>query len=202
MSDPISTLKAVALVIALSHPRPWYPADYEQRESPAGYERRVGVLVEAAVRVGAEPVRTWRWNRNAAIAAILAHWRDESKFAYEVHGGWKHPIWHQDHGRARCLGQHQVSGIVRRAEWRTLAGIDLAASMRCARVTLRTLGVMRARCAPRGPTNDGVIAMFSAMWGKGCTHTSAGRRKAHLFGLYYRALQRKAPVPVWRAPAR
>jgi hypothetical protein len=197
----IAVLKAAALAVALSHPRPWYPSTYEQRESPARYERRVGVLVEAAVRVGGNPPTNWRWSRNALIAGILAHWRDESKFAYEVHGGWRHPVWHQDHGRARCLGQHQASGVMPRARWRKLAGVDLAASMRCARATAEALARMRPSCAPHGMTNDGIIALFSAMWGRGCEHTSAGQRKAHLFGRYFRALQKNAPAPYWR-PAR
>jgi hypothetical protein len=77
-------------------------------------------------------------------AAVLETMYGESKLDAIIHAGGKHPVWTQDHGRARCLSQLHKSGQV--PEWATLAGIDFDATKRCAAATIRVLRSSAWKC--------------------------------------------------------
>jgi hypothetical protein len=107
--------------------------------------------------------------------------RGESLFDVRVHAGEKHPVWTQDDGKAMCLGQIHVSGIVPESEWRTLAGTDLAATRRCARATMRLLIAHQRHCDARTkvPTPQAIARVF-ASYGTGgqCTPTKRSLERA------------------------
>lgn len=186
--------------VALSQPHAWYAPGTDSpgaRESVAEYEARIGLAIQALTRattyrrkdgrLGVAPP-TWRWGRKVLETAVLAHWYEESRFAYEVHAGIDHPVWTQDVGRARCLGQLHA-GPVPPQDWLKLAGLDEAATERCALWTARTLTRMALYCGRDKPVTNVLLGMFSAMGGAGCAPTVAGRAKLARFAKMWRAIR-------------
>jgi hypothetical protein len=99
---------------------------------------------------------------------------------YYVHAGLESPIGHQDHGKARCLGQiHTWPGnphLPTQADHQALAGLDRAATTRCAETMLRYLWGHARRCirlqrpAARRwtePLADYEVALIAAAYGSG-----------------------------------
>lgn len=84
---------------------------------------------------------------NTAITLTIFKWESGS-FDYHVHGGEKSPIGHQDHGKARCLGQIQQNDM-NEAEWMALAGRDKASTSRCVIKTQEILRYHAERCKLR-----------------------------------------------------
>lgn len=79
----------------------------------------------------------------AATARVV--WQEESALSVRVHMG-ELGRWGSDRGRAKCLGQLHVSGIVPREQWERLAGTDPDSTRRCARATMRVLSAMGRYC--------------------------------------------------------
>ena len=69
--------------------------------------------------------------------AVLVLWHSESKFDPLIHAGEPHPLWHQDHGRARCGLQVHRSRLI--PDWDAITGTHLAATRRCVAAGLRVL---------------------------------------------------------------
>jgi len=200
------TLEHRLLHAALKQPRPWYKPGSDADgalESSDDYVRRVATSVRALsdVTLGYDSkgrARTvppdWRWGRKTLVAAVLAHWYEESRFALEVHAGTKHPVWTQDVGKAKCLGQLQV-GLVPTHEWERLAGIDYESSKRCAIWTARALTRMALHCGRRKSNfQDILFPMFNGLTGLGCKPTVSGRDKVERFLTIWKAMER-APAP-------
>jgi len=197
---PPQTLEQRLFTVASAQPRPWYPVGITSPgalETREQYEARVElatrVLARATLRRldnGAYEVvpREWRWGRTALVVAVLAHWYEESRFAYEVHAGIKHPLFDQDSGGARCFGQLH-SGPVPATEWAQLAGLDEAATERCVVWTARVLTRMARHCSKSRAAD--LLPMFSAMGGRGCAPTAAGRAKSARFAKMRREIERR-----------
>jgi hypothetical protein len=168
-------------------------------ESDVQYRDRIAVIVRAVAEATAVPRKdgtyavvppTWRWHRTTLAAAVLTHFYEESRFALEVHAGEEHPVWTQDDGRARCLGQLHA-GFVPSHNWQELAGLDLDATKRCVLWTARALTRMALYCSPKKVrrVEDILLPMFSGMSGNGCGVTVSGRRKVAMFSKVWREME-------------
>lgn len=81
------------------------------------------------------------------LAVTVLQGNESGGFDKRVHAGEEHPIWTQDKGLARCLGQlHETkddkgnpAGPVPRSTWEKLAGLGLESTELCARVTTQVL---------------------------------------------------------------
>lgn len=205
-ASPPRTLEEKLRAAALAQPRAWYAADVESpgaHETQAAYEARITLAVHALSKATIHERKdgtyavvppNWWWHRKTLVVAVLAHWYEESRLAYEIHAGIDHPVWTQDLGRARCLGQLHV-GLVPANEWAALAGLDEEATERCALWTARALTRMALYCGKgrRGADkiDDVLLPMFSAMGGNGCSPTVSGRAKLARFGKMWREVQRR-----------
>ncbi len=152
------------LAAALSLPAPWTKTPVE---TPEQYQARLDTIAKA-IAIEAP-------NKLTAVT-VLVVWYDESRFDRRIHAGEEHPIWTQDVGRARCLGQLHVSGLVPRAQWERLVGLDIDATRRCARATVRVLLAQRRLCRARGTPG---LAQTLAAYASGVTcRPDARSRKA------------------------
>jgi hypothetical protein len=174
------TLAEILLSIALSLPAPWYRPGHNP-ETVDEYRTRMEA-VSQAIALEAEAAEGWRWDATSLAAATLVTWYAESRFALEVHNGSGKSRFGEDEGRARCFGQLHATGLVPRAEWRQLTGVDLEATRRCARATMRVLTSTANRCGmkeKRPNDMDAVARMIAAyMSGKGCAPTKASTSRA------------------------
>ncbi len=195
------TLAKLLLLAAQALAPPWYAGDTNP-ETPEAYQKRLVVITES-VSKGTEfhvkpgkllPVSPygWRGGRKLLAAAELANMYEESKFALEVHAGTDHPVWTQDRGMARCLSQLWATGLVQTHEWELLAGTSPEATLRCSQATVRVLASLQRYCVPHGSkpdTREALVATFSALSGKGCAPTKAGRRKYATFAKIWRIIR-------------
>lgn len=100
------------------------------KEDPEAYSARMLVISKAVL------AQRFTWNRSTKDlhAMVLAVWINETNLAVDVHQGLPGKFG-SDGGRAKCLGQIHQNGRMTRAEWVSLAGIDLEATTRCAAET-------------------------------------------------------------------
>jgi hypothetical protein len=133
-------LKAALLSAALSLPPPWYPPG-ENPETLEQYRARVDVIA-SAISTEANQAPGWGWGSRALAFAALTIMYNESGFALSVHTGEKLG----DRGRASCLGQVHMSGMVPKHEWARLTGVDTESTRRCARATIRYLVAQHRGC--------------------------------------------------------
>ena len=120
-------------LVAMIHRIPHGVKRPEQRETALQRQRRIRIIARAVVDVS-EKERGWL-PRKVATAAIYTLWYYESRFDREVHAGGL-SRWGSDTAKARCMGQLHVSKRLPTDEWKALAGIDYAATRRCAVATL------------------------------------------------------------------
>lgn len=202
---PKRSLEERLFEAAKSQPRAWYApgstaigAHETQEEYEARLALATGALARATVHEREDGTHavvppTWWYGRKALVVSVLSHWYEESRLAYEIHAGLEHPVWHQDKGRARCMGQLHV-GLVPQQDWEGLAGLDEEATERCALWTARALTRMALYCGRgrRGADRlqDVLVPMFSAMGGGGCAPTVAGRAKAARFAKLWHEMHR------------
>ncbi len=200
------TLEQKLYDAALAQPRAWYAPGADTpgaHETDEAYQRRIA-LATRSIALATTRERddgthvvippNWFWHRRVLVVAVLAHWYEESRLAYEIHAGIEHPVWHQDKGLARCLGQLHV-GLVPKREWQVLAGLDEQSTKLCALWTARALTRMALHCG-KGKRNadkveDLLLPMFSAMGGGGCSPTASGRAKLARFAKLWSEIQRR-----------
>jgi hypothetical protein len=153
----MNDLKAALLSVALGLPSPWYPPG-QNPETKEQYRARVEVIAEA-VAIEAADARGWTWGTRALAMAALTLMYNESRFKLPVHSG----DLLGDRGRASCLGQIHVSGLVPKSEWLELTGVDLASTRRCARATIRLLVVQYRSCGlhRRAMSVDAMASVFA-----------------------------------------
>jgi hypothetical protein len=160
------TLSEILLAIVLSLPAPWYKQG-KNPETPSAYQSRLETIAKA-IAMEAEAAEDWRWDANSLAAATLVIWYGESRFALEVHNGSGQSRYGEDDGRARCFGQLHQTGLVPRPEWESLTGIDLEATRRCARATMRVLSVQGRRCGMQvDKPNMWAVARMVSAYGSG-----------------------------------
>lgn len=173
------TLAEILLSIALSLPAPWYWPGHNP-ETADEYRARLESISQA-IAVEAHAAEGWRWDATSLAAATLVVWYAESRFALEVHNGSGRSRHGEDDGRARCFGQLHQTGYVPKAEWDTLTGVDLEATRRCARATMRVLTAQGNRCGMKeNEPNMWAVARMVAgyMTGKACAPTKASTARA------------------------
>jgi len=113
------------------------------------------------------------WTGSELAMALLILIAEETKLDKRIHEGTGHPVWHEDHGRSKCLGQVQASGLVPRQIWATLTGSDDDATLRCAEATATVWVSMAKQCGvwySQRASRAGVAATFMAYGSGGsCT---------------------------------
>lgn len=163
----LASLLAFALATEPVHYGATPPETQEQRAQRLELIASVDVEVAHSDLAGFDP-------RDSA-ALLLAIQIHESKLDYYVHAGLDSPIGHQDHGKARCLGQiHTWPGnphLPTAQDHRALAGLDRAATTRCASTMLKYLWGHARRCVKRAnwdaPLTDREVALIAAAYGTG-----------------------------------
>jgi hypothetical protein len=192
------TLPEILLSIALSLPAPWYPPG-RNPETADEYRTRMDAISQA-IAVEAEAAEGWRWDATSLAAVTLVTWYAESRFALEVHNGSGQSRFGEDQGRARCFGQLHQTGLVPKPEWQTLTGVDLEATRRCARATMRVLTSTGNRCGMKEnkPNNMWTVARMLAayMSGKGCAPTKASTARARRWSKVMDQIKSAATGPV------
>lgn len=173
------TLTEIILAIVLSLPAPWYHPG-KNPETNEEYRGRLQTISEA-IAIEAEATENWRWDAASLAAATLVVWYGESRFALEVHSGSGKSRYGEDQGRARCFGQIHQTGLVPKPEWESLTGVDLEATRRCARATMRVLTVQGRRCGMQAnkPSMWAVARMVAAYGsGNSCAPTKDSTERA------------------------
>ncbi len=174
-------LKELLLAAILQWSPPWYPPG-ENPETQDAYNLRLATIAEA-VALESETATNWSLGRRALAAATLSVWYGETRFSYEVHALGQ-SRWHQDWGKAKCLGQIHASGLVPKQEWLHMVGADLASTRRCARATMRVLAAQARYCSVRSASQEGMARMFAAYGsGRGCGVTPQAKKRARRWGV-------------------
>ena len=119
------------------------------------------------------------------VAATLVVWHQETRYSRHVHAGGR-GRWGSDNGRATCLGQLHRTSLA--PDWDTLAGLDVAATRRCAAATMRVLSA-HARSCGRGAAAAWLSGYGT---GQGCRVVALGRKRARIYRL---ALSRLKALP-------
>jgi hypothetical protein len=171
-------LTEILLAIALSLPTPWYKPG-KNPETSLEYRQRLETIA-TAIALEAQANEDWQWDPTSLAAATFVTWYSESKFALEVHNGSGQSRFGEDAGQARCLGQLHRTGWVPRSDWQQLTGVDLEATRRCARATMKVLALQGKRCKMRNKPNLWAMARLEAAYGHGlnCAPTQASTSRA------------------------
>jgi hypothetical protein len=172
------TLAEILLAIALSLPSPWYKPG-KNPETDQAYRERMQTIA-TAIALEAEANEDWQWDPTSLAAATFVTWYSESRFALEVHNGSGLSRFGEDAGQARCLGQLHKTGWVPNSEWQQLTGIDLEATRRCARATMKVLAMQGKRCKMKKSPNLWTVARLEAAYGHGtdCSPTKNSTARA------------------------
>lgn len=116
-----------------------------------------------------------RTPEEAAFAYVLS--KNESQFDRLVHAGLVHPVWTQDKGRAKCLGQIHKTGLV--PNWHELAGVDYEATERCVKAIIKIERSVAGMCIHTSLlTQSDAERVFAAYAGRGCTPTRQSVHRA------------------------
>jgi hypothetical protein len=187
------TIAESLLILMLGLPRP-----YDTEPQPAYADR----LQTIALAIEAETVDVpgWRWGQHALAAAVLVVAYNESRFARDVHAGERFG----DTGRrSACLMQIQSSPLVPLNTWRTIVGVDLAATRACIRAGITVLSYSARRCAGRATQlTRAHMARILGLYGsgKGCRpYPSAERRAASWARVVGKLSRRPSPSAYARA---
>jgi hypothetical protein len=121
-----AALAAWLLVKAVALPHSATPG-----ETPEGYRERLGTITMSIATVVTPYADGRAWTSTELGLAMLLLWHGETLFDQRIHAGEPHPVWHEDHGLAKCGLQIHSSAIVPRAEWEKLTGTDEEATTRC-----------------------------------------------------------------------
>jgi hypothetical protein len=158
------------------------PGSRAPGETREEYVARVGQIATALVEE-ARPYangRGWTLTELSASAAVI--WHGETMFDKRVHSGEGHPIWHQDHGRARCGMQLHMSGIVPQEVWEKLVGLGKDETYLCAQYGLRVVTAQAKQCGVYyGQRADrSRVAKMLASYGSGgkCVPTDSSWKRA------------------------
>lgn len=190
-------LAETLLAIMLSLPAPWYQPG-KNPETPAEYRARLETISKA-IAAEAEAADEWRWDTTSLAAATLVVWYRESRFALEVHNGSGTSRYGEDNGKARCFGQIHQTGLVPKEEWKQLTGVDLEATRRCARATMRVLTVQGRRCGMQeNKPNMWSMARLLAAYGSGksCAPTKDSTSRARRWWQVLERMRASETAPV------
>ncbi|MDX1527033.1 MAG: hypothetical protein R3337_00310 [Gammaproteobacteria bacterium] len=189
------------LAFAFAHITPsWYPPG-ENPETDEQREQRFELAGGAAASAGLSGEHGFKpWQAALMVGAV---WIDETSLDYNVHAGKPTHIGHQDHGRARCLGQIQTwpgNTLLTRKEWESLAGTDYASTQLCANATVSYLWYHAQRCLRRKvakakrwdePLTWPEVARLFAAYGEG--HCAPVGKSAKGIAVIYQRIVRLRP---------
>jgi hypothetical protein len=136
-------------------------------EPPEDYHARMVFVAES---VAAEVPNSY-WG--LAVVTVF-YW--ESHFSPHVHAGTRRG----DVGKAICLGQHWQNGRTVE-EWTARAGVDRAATRRCARETYRALRAADRWCRTKHPEHAQTLLGAFVGYGTGNTCDPKRSRWERLF---------------------
>ena len=179
-------LANILFAFAMNFTAPLYGASPPETDDDR--RERIGMIAEVDADVASAGVS--QFAPGDAAALLLAIQLHESALDYYVHAGLESPIGHQDHGKARCLGQiHTWPGnphLPTKTDHMALAGLDREATTRCATVMLKYLWGHAQRCIRRSvpaasrwetALTDAEVAMIAAAYGAGyCSPVKASNR--------------------------
>ncbi len=174
-------MKLAPIILAIiSRWAPPSPAPGLPPETHDAYEARLETIAEATSTIAEES--SWHWGGNLAAAGVLTVWYAETRFDPYIHAGIPNPdrAFHEDHGRARCLGSVHRNAHLSEEEWLDLAGTSLDATLRCARITTQALGVSLFQCARDMKPSEEALALALEHYARGhCAEpTEESRRRA------------------------
>jgi hypothetical protein len=190
----MNSILIALLTVALA----WPPVHYGETNPETDAQRQARIELIASVNTEVAHSNIAGFDPRDSAALLLAIQIHESKLDYYVHAGLESPIGHQDHGKARCLGQiHTWPGnphLPTKTDHQALAGIDREATTRCAETMLRYLWGHARRCLKRTswttPLADYEVAFIAAAYGSGyCTPVKASSKaRARTFRRIRRAM--------------
>jgi hypothetical protein len=194
----MSHLAAGLVAAALAIPHSLAPGETKEDRDP-----RVVRIAESAWEAAAPFADGRGWTRfETALATIVLQGNESGGFDLRIHAGEVHPIWTQDHGLARCLGQHHVSLLVPAEDWARLAGVDEDATLRCARATTKVLLAHAKLCGVylgRHATREAIAQTFAAYGSGGhCKPDDEDYRRAKQWESYMAKYGDKPDVPGYR----
>jgi hypothetical protein len=105
------------------------------------------------------------WTGSELAMAVLILIVEESQLDQRIHAGTGHPVWHEDRGRSKCLGQIQASRLIPAELWRTLTGLDEESTTRCAEATVAVWVSQAKQCGVwygRRASREAVAETFMA----------------------------------------
>jgi hypothetical protein len=125
----------------LKLPRSLAPGETREEYTARVYKVATALVEESR---GFADGKGWSLTELAAAAGVI--WQGETLFDRRVQSGEGHPIWHQDHGLARCGMQLHRSGIVPQEVWERLVGEHKDALHLCAQYGLRVVVAQARQC--------------------------------------------------------
>jgi len=124
--------------------------DLDHSEAPGetreGYLVRMEVIATELAGASRKVADGRGWTASELAMAILTLWHEETRFDERIHAGTKHPVWHEDYGRAKCLGQLHASLIIPKEQWAELTGTDHGRTRLCADATVKVWTSMAKQC--------------------------------------------------------
>jgi len=166
------------LIVALAKAALAIPHALAPGETKEEFEARIQQIAETDADAALAHANGKGWTAfELGLSVVVLQGNESGGFDKRVHAGEQHPVWDQDKGLARCLGQlHETkdqkgnpAGPVPRSVWEKLAGLDLDSTALCARVTTQMLvshanqcGVFLGRRA-----NKGLVAQAFASYAYG-----------------------------------
>ena len=139
-------MKVALVAIFGSWPVTWYPPG-ELPETAEQRRARLTMAADVVTFVAHDNPTGLDAFDSAPLVTVI--WGSESAMEYHVHAGTKSPIGHQDHGKARCLGQLRTwkgNTLLTPEQFKALPGTSPEATERCARATLSYLHYHARRC--------------------------------------------------------
>src|SRR5574341_81384 len=170
--------KLAALAMMLFNAIMSMPHSHAPGETTEERVERYHLIAEANAKAGLAYANGKGWTAwELALAVTVLQGNESGGFDKRVHAGEEHPVYTQDKGLAKCMGQiHETKdqkgnpwGPVPRQVWEKLAGLDVDSTELCARVTAQLLVSYAGQCGVFLGTraNRNVIAQTFASYGSG-----------------------------------
>jgi len=171
-------------------------------ETRPQYLARLETISESAATAALEYADGTGWTASELGLAIMILWNEETRFDERVHAGTGHPVWHEDHGQAKCLGQIHASLVIPEEEWEMLTGTDAGRTLLCARATAKVFVSKARNCgvwSGQRATEDKVSRVY-ASYGSGgaCVKTDSSDKRAAKWQARIAKRPDQAPVKGYR----
>lgn len=156
---------------------PETPGERALRLSTIAHEARA-LAAAHPPRIAPQPSLRPRHQRARAFALLVLTGSESGGWDPRVHAGLPHPVWTQDNGRAKCLGQLHQNDWLTPDLWQQTVGTDAAATHTCLWATLRLLEGQMRWCRV-GYSEEGLAVAYAAYGNGGrCVPTQESRARA------------------------